>query len=80
MGNLVSMKLAYPDIQLHTRILCHIPNNVASLNCWVTVCNEALIRELLFWKDIPRLRFESDIWPSKSGLSMQVAMDACVFG
>ena len=78
-GTIILMKLAWaPVTQLYTRNLSHILN-VASLNCWVTVCNEAL-NELHFWKDLPRLRFESDIWPSTTGLSTRVATDANDFG
>ena len=52
---------------------------MAYLNYRVTACDEAL-NELLFWKDIPRLRFESDIWLSTMGFSIRVATDAIDFG
>ena len=46
-----------------------------SLNYWITINDEAL-NELHCWNDLPRLRFESDIWPSSSGLSIKDATDA----
>jgi hypothetical protein len=33
-----------------------------------------------FWKEVPRLRFEPDIWPCTTGLSIQVATDVSEFG
>jgi hypothetical protein len=68
-----------PITQIYTRNLYHILNNVPSLNCWVTINDEAHI-ELLFWSELPRLRFESDIWPCTGGLSIKVATDAIDFG
>ena len=60
-GAIISMKLAWgPITQIYTRNLYHIPNSIASLNYWATFNDEAL-NELFFWKDLPRLRFESDI-------------------
>ncbi len=42
-GTIISMKLAWgPITPLYTRNLYHILNNVLSLNCWVTISNEAL--------------------------------------
>ena len=74
------MKLAWGlIIQLYTRNIYHILNKVPSLNCWVTIYNEAQ-NELLFWKDLPRLRFKSDILPCTKGLSIKVAIDAIDFG
>jgi hypothetical protein len=79
-GTVISMKLAWgPITQLYTRNLYHILNNVLSLNCWVTISDEAL-NELYFWNDLPRLRFETDIWPSPIGLSIKVATDASDIG
>jgi hypothetical protein len=79
-GTIISMKLAWgPVTQLYTRNLYHIINNVLSLNCWVDVTMEAF-NELIFWKDLPRLRFDSEIWPSTSGLSIKVATDASDVG
>ena len=46
---------------------------------WATIDDEAYI-ELLFWKDLPRLRFESDIWPCTKELSIKVATDASDYG
>ncbi len=64
----ISMKLAWgPITQFYTRNHYHIPKNVLSFNCWIAINDEAL-NELHFWNDLPRLRFESDIWPSSSGL------------
>jgi hypothetical protein len=74
------MKLAWdPITQLYTRNIYHILNNVPSLNRWVTIDNEAL-NELPFWKDLPRLRFEPDMWPCTNGLSIKIATDASDFG
>jgi len=79
-GTFISMKLAWgPITQLYTRNLYHILNNVLSINCWVTIDDEAH-NELLFWKDLPRLRFEQSIWPCTKGLSIKVATDAIDFG
>ena len=57
----------------------HIINDVVSLNYWVSISDEAL-NELLFWKDLPRLRFDSEIWPLASGISIKVATDASDIG
>ena len=35
--------------------------------------------ELLFWQQLPRLRFDADIWPSLKGLSIRIATDASDF-
>ena len=79
-GTVISMKLAWgPNTQLYTRNLYHILNNVPSLNCWVTINDEAH-SELSLWRDLPRLRFESEIWPCTNGLSIKVATDAIDFG
>jgi hypothetical protein len=79
-GTVISMKLAWgPITQLYTRNLYHILSNVLSLNCWITINDEAL-NELHFWNDLPRLRFESDMWPSSSGLFIKVATDASDIG
>ena len=76
----MSMKLAWgPVTQLYTRNLYHIINDVVSLKCRVPVSDEAL-NELLFWKDLPRLRFDSEIWPLASGISIKVATDASDIG
>ena len=79
-GTILSMKLAHdPFTHLYTRNIYHILNNVLSLNYLATLCDEAL-NELLFLKGLPRLGFESDIWPSPTGLSIRVATDANDFG
>ncbi len=80
MDTIILMKLAWgPVTQLYTRNLYHVLNNVASKKCWVAVSNEAL-NELIIWKNLSYLRFDSDIWPSSSGLSIKVATDARDFG
>jgi len=35
--------------------------------------------ELIFWQQLHRLRFESDIWPLLKGLSIRMATDASDF-
>ena len=73
----ISMKLAWGHItQLYTRNFYRILNTVLSLNCWVTVCDQAL-NELLFWKE---LRRESDTWPSSAGYSIKVATNGIDIG
>ena len=49
-----------------------------SLNRWVTIDEEAH-NKLFFWKDIPCLRLESDIWPCINELYIKVATDASDF-
>jgi hypothetical protein len=79
-GTVISAKLAWgPITQLYTRNIYHILNNVPSINCWVTIDDEDH-SELLFWRDLPHLRFESDIWPCTKALSIKVATDANDFG
>jgi hypothetical protein len=69
-GTIFSMKLAWgPITQLYTRHLYALINSVFFLNCWVTLSEEAR-GELLFWQQLPRLRFESDVWPSLKGVSI----------
>ena len=76
----MSVKLAWGHItQLYTRNICHILSNAPSLNFWVIIDNEAH-NELLFWKDLPRLRHESDIWFCTMAISIKVAKDASDFG
>ena len=42
-GTVISMKLAWgPITQFYTRNLYHILNYVLSLNCWITINDEAL--------------------------------------
>jgi len=73
------MKLAWgPITQLYTKNIYHVLNNVPSLNCWAIIDAEAY-NELIFWKDLPRLRFKSDIWPCTNGLYIKVATDASNF-
>ena len=71
---IISIKLAWGHVtQLYTRNLYHILNNVAFFNCWVTVGDDEALDKLIFWKDLPRLIFESDIWPSTTSLSILFA-------
>ncbi len=75
-GTVISMKLAWgPITQLYTRKIYHILNNVPSLNCWVTI-DDAAYNELLFFRDLPRLRFEPNVWSCSNGLSIKVATNA----
>jgi hypothetical protein len=75
----ISMKLAWgPITQLFTRNLYNILNNVPLLNCWVTI-NDEDHSELLFWSELPRLRFESDIWLYTKGISIKVTTVASDF-
>ena len=79
-GTVTSLQLAWgPITHLYTMNLYHILNNVLSPNCRITLGDKAL-NELHFWNDLPRPRFESDIWPSSSTLSIKVATDACDIG
>ena len=79
-GTVISIKLAWgPITQLHTRNIYHILMNFPSLNCWVAIDDEAH-NEIFFWKDLSRLRFESNIWPCINGISITVATDAMEIG
>ncbi len=49
-----------------------------SLECWVPLSEEA-VNELLFGQQLPRLRFETEIWPSQKGVFIKVATDASDF-
>jgi hypothetical protein len=53
-------------------------DSIFFLNCWVTPLEKAR-GELLFWRQLPRLRFYADIWPSLKGVSIRVATDASDF-
>ena len=73
------MKLTWgPITQLYTRNLYALVNVVVSLNCWVTLTDEAR-NELLCWQHLSHLRFDAEIWPSTSGLAIRVATDASDF-
>ncbi len=73
------MKLAWGLVtQLYTRHLYALINLVFFLNCWDTLMEEAR-GELLFWQQLPRLRFDADIWPSLMGVSIRIATDASDF-
>ena len=79
-GTVISMGLAWgPVTQLYSRHLYSVINAVSSLNCWVEISKEAA-EELLFWQQLPRLRFEADIWPCTTGLAVRVATDASDMG
>ena len=79
-GTVISMRLAWgPVSQLYTRHLYALINSVVSLNCWIVVSEEAA-NELLFWQQLPQLRFVADIWPCTKGLAVRVATDASDMG
>ena len=61
-----------------TRHLYAIIGVVASLNCWVSITDEA-VDELRLWQHLPRLRFVAEIWAPLVGLSIKVATDASDF-
>jgi len=48
---------------------------VRSLNCWVTLTKGAT-NELLFWQELPRVRFEGEIWPAPEEISIRMASGA----
>jgi hypothetical protein len=64
---------------MYTRHLDKLINSARSFNYWVTLTQEAL-NELLFWKGLPRGRFEGDIWPAPEGISNRMASDANKIG
>jgi len=64
--------------QLYSRHLYALINYVLSLNYWVVLSEESRGGPL-FWQQLPRLRFEADIWPLLLGLSIMVATDASDF-
>ena len=74
-GNFHANGLAGQVTQLYTQHLYALINAVFFLNCWVTLSEEAR-GELLFWQQLSRLRFESDIWPSFKSVSIRIATDA----
>ncbi len=75
-GTVISMMLAWgPVCRLHTRHLYALLNTVWLLNSWVSLFEEA-VNELLFWQQLPRRRFETEILPSQKGVSIKVATDA----
>ncbi len=78
-ATIISMRLAWgPVCHLYTRHLYALLNTMWSLNCWVPLSEEA-VNELLFWQQLPRLIFETEIWPSQKGVSIKVATDASDF-
>ena len=42
--------------------------------------SDEALNELLFWKNLSRLRFDSEIWLLASGISIKVATDASDIG
>ncbi len=65
--------------QLYSRHLYALIDSVCSLSCWVALTEEAR-NELLFWRGLPRLRFEDEIWPPSSGVAIRMASDASDIG
>jgi len=63
---------------MYTRHVYALINSVFFLNRWVTLTEEAR-GELLFWQQLPRLRFDADIWPPLKGVSIWMATDASDF-
>jgi hypothetical protein len=53
-------------------------NSVFFLNWWGALTEEAR-GELLFWQQLPRIRFDADMWPPLKGVSIRVATDASYF-
>ena len=75
-GTGICMKLAWdPVTKLYRRQFYHIISDVMSLDCWVYISDEAH-NELFYWNDILPPRFESDIRPCTTRLSIKVATDA----
>ena len=73
------MKLAWgPVCQLYTRHLYAIIGEVPSLNCSVSITDEAL-EELRFWQHLPRLRLVGEIRAPLVGLPIRVVTDAIDF-
>ena len=60
-GTVVSMRFAWGTVyKLYTRHLYALIGPVCLLNCWGSFLEEA-VSELLFWQQLPRLRFETEI-------------------
>ncbi len=78
-GTVISMGQAWGQVtQLYTRHMYALINSVFFLDCWVTLTDETR-GEQLFWQQMPRLRFDADIWPSLKGVSIRMATDASDF-
>ena len=78
-GTVISMRLTWgPVTQLYSRHIYVLVHSVPYLNCWVVLSEEAR-SELLFWRQLPRLRFAANIWPCLSGRSIRVATDSSDF-
>jgi len=66
-GIIISIRLAWgPVTQFNSRHLYALVNDAPILNWWLAV-SEEVASELLFWLQLPRLRFDADIWPSSRG-------------
>ncbi len=60
-GTVLSMHLSWGTVtKLYMRHMYALIHSVWTLNCWV-VLTEGAINELLFWKELPRLRFAGQI-------------------
>ena len=78
-GIVIFIKLAWGLVtRLYSRHIYMLVNSVFSLNCRVRLSEDAM-GELLCWQQLPRLRFEAEIWPCLQGLSIRVATDASDF-
>jgi hypothetical protein len=78
-GTVISMKLAWgPVTELYTRHMYALINSAFFLNSWITLTEEAR-GELLFWQQLPRLRFDADIWPPLKRVSIRVDTDGSDF-
>ncbi len=76
-GTVISMRLAWgPETQLYSRHIYVLVHSVPCLNRWVVLSEEAR-SELLFWQQLPRLRFAADVWPCLTDI--RVATDASDF-
>ena len=60
---------------VYTTIFLALIGTIWTLICWVSLSKEKT-NELLFWHQLPRLRFEKEIWPSQKSVSIKVATDA----
>ena len=73
---MISIRLAWgPVTRLYSRHIYVLVHSAPCLNYWVVFSEEAR-SELLFWQQLPRLRFATDIWPCLTGLSIRVATNA----
>ena len=75
----LSMQLSWGPVTLYSRHLYALINSVWSLNCGVVLTEEA-VNELLFKKELPRLRLEGSVLSPVEGISIWIASDANAFG